>query len=89
MLNGLAAAFLAAYIGAVAYRGNTDGLIDAIKQEGGFIKWAIALFALAMIHAWAGGAAKKIIEQVAVGALAALIISRGSKAAEQINDFFK
>lgn len=88
MLNGLAAAFLAAYIAAVAYRGNVQGLVSEVRNEVGFVKWAVALFALAMIHAWAGGAAKKIIEQVAVGALVALIVSRGAKAAEKIEDFF-
>lgn len=89
MLNGLAAAFLAAYIAAVAYRGNVQGLVSEVRNEVGFVKWAVALFALAMIHAWAGGSAKKIIEQIAVGALVALIVSRGGQAAEQINKFFK
>lgn len=89
MLNGLAAAFLAVYIGAVAFRGNAEGLAGELKNETGFIKWALALFALAMIHAWAGGTARKIIEQIAVGAMVALVVSRGGKAAEQINDFFK
>lgn len=88
MLNGLAAAFLAAYIAAVAFRGNAQRLTGELKNETGFIKWALALFALAMIHGWAGGAAKKIIEQVAVGALVALIVSRGAKAADQIEGFF-
>lgn len=89
MLNGLAAAFLAAYIAAVAYRGNVQGLVGEARNEVGFVKWAVALFALAMIHAWAGGTTKKIIEQIAVGALVALVVSRGGKAAEQISDFFK
>lgn len=89
MLNGLAAAFLAVYLGAVAFRGNGLELVGEAKQEIGFVKWAVALFALAMIHAWAGGTTKKIIEQIAVGALVALVVSRGGKAAEQINDFFK
>lgn len=89
MLNGLAAAFLAAYIAAVAYHGNVQWLVGEARNEVGFVKWAVALFALAMIHAWAGGTAKKIIEQIAVGALVALIVSRGGKAAEQVSDFFK
>lgn len=89
MFNGLAGGFLALYLASVAYRGNAVALGEQIKTETGFVKWALALFALAMIHAWSSGSVRKFVGGVAGVTFLTLLIRKGPDVAEQVNNFFK
>lgn len=49
MSNLITALILAAYLAVVGTNGNSGKLVDELKKEGGFIKWALSLALLLAI----------------------------------------
>lgn len=76
-MNGAAALVIAAYLGAVLWRGRMNDLMMMLAQEGGFLKWFFALLILLWLRKVPG------LHEVASGlltlALVALALNAGGR----------
>lgn len=89
-LNGVSALVAGGYVGAVIYRGNFDKLMEAAKDDIGFVKWLIAFGVLY------GLSKNKTTAPVAAPLTVATLIGLGIQTfgqneniAEQISDLWK
>lgn len=74
-MNALTGAILGVYLVAVALHGNGKSLIDALKREGGFIPWAVALVLLYLAYT---KTKNKVLLGLLVLTFAAFFIQAGS-----------
>lgn len=88
MLNGSAAALIGFYLITVLYAGNEDKLLEAIKDEKGFLKWGGALLILFFLYKFAGGGSSQIIQQLTVMALIALFLNKGTPFFKELEQVF-
>lgn len=75
MNNGLAALIVGAYLLAVAWRGNTGALVERLKEDRGFVPWALAFVLLWLAYQ---GTRNKVVLSFMFVALAAFFIQAGA-----------
>lgn len=91
--NGLVAAGLTIYLGMVLWNGNAAQLYELLKQEDGFLRWAVSIIVLWFI--WRQSGRNKIIGGIMTMAIIAtfiLMVGEGQqlkKLTNSINNFFK
>lgn len=91
--NGLVAMGLTVYLGLVLWHGNASQLYELLKQEGGFLRWALAIIVLWFI--WRQSGRNAIIGGIMTMAVIAtfiLMVGEGQKLKKlttSINNFFK
>lgn len=88
MLNGTVASIIGFYLITVLLSDNEDRLLKEIREEGGFLKWGGALFALYYLYKFSGGKTGELIQQFTILALIALLLSKGGSTFDQLTKFF-
>lgn len=89
MINGGILSLIALYLIAVMYNGAEGKMLDMIRDNGGFIKWILSFFLLAVIIRLTGGKAGQIIQQLSYVGLAALAVKAGQTILPQIDKTLK
>ena len=71
MANNSAVIFIALYLLAVVYHGNSQQLLSELKQEKSFVLWLIAVIIVYQIYSnnWLGSTGHMLIGLAIVGAL--------------------
>ena len=85
MINGGMLALIALYLIAILYNGNEGKMLSMMKENGGFIKWILSFYLLAVIIRITGGKIGEIMQQLSYVALAALAVKAGQTIFPQID----
>ena len=89
MINGGLLSLIALYLIAILYNGNEGKMLSLMRENGGFIKWILSFYLLAVIIRLTGGKAGQILQQLAFVGLAALAVKAGETILPQIDKTLK